>query len=102
MGAIPIDSLMEERIPPPGPSRMEGRCCFRHAGPRRMRVRKSSSRIVSIDGRRQSFSKEEQAMSPTIFPEIVRCNLRPMRHALDEGETHELKPEQADELFFLC
>jgi hypothetical protein len=41
-------------------------------------------------------------MSPTILPEIVRCNLRPMRHALDEGEVHELKPERADELFFLC
>lgn len=41
-------------------------------------------------------------MSPTILPEIVRCNLRPLRHALDAYETQELRPEQADELFFLC
>jgi hypothetical protein len=41
-------------------------------------------------------------MSPTILPEIVRCNLRPMRHALDTYETQEMKPEQAAELFFLC
>lgn len=41
-------------------------------------------------------------MPPTILPEIVRCNLRPMRHALDEGEAHDLTPEQAEELLFLC
>jgi hypothetical protein len=41
-------------------------------------------------------------MSSTILPEIVRCNLPPMRRALDEYEAQEPTPEQADELFFLC
>jgi hypothetical protein len=41
-------------------------------------------------------------MSPTILPEIVRCNLDPIRHALDASEARALSPEQADELFFLC
>ncbi len=41
-------------------------------------------------------------MSPTILPEIVRCNLGPMQHVLDAGEVQDLTPEQADELFFLC
>jgi hypothetical protein len=41
-------------------------------------------------------------MSSTILPEILRCNLHPMRQALDEYEGHDPTPEQADELFFLC
>lgn len=41
-------------------------------------------------------------MTPTILPEIVRCNLGPMRHALDAYEAGELTPEQAEEFFFLC
>jgi hypothetical protein len=41
-------------------------------------------------------------MLPTILPEIVRCNLGPMRHALDAYEARDLTPEQADEFFFLC
>ena len=41
-------------------------------------------------------------MSPTILPEIVRCNLGPMRDVLDASEASNLTPEQADELFFLC
>jgi hypothetical protein len=44
----------------------------------------------------------EQTMSSTILPEIVRCNLPPMRRALDEYEAQEPTPAQADELFFLC
>jgi hypothetical protein len=41
-------------------------------------------------------------MSPTILPEIVRCHLGPIRHALDACEVQNLTAEQADELFFLC
>jgi hypothetical protein len=40
-------------------------------------------------------------MSPTILPEIVRCNLAPMRRALDTYEVSNGTPESTDELLFL-
>jgi hypothetical protein len=41
-------------------------------------------------------------MSPTILPEIVRCNLGSMRYALDAYGARDLTPEYADEFLFLC
>jgi hypothetical protein len=57
---------------------------------------------MNQDWSRIGLRKVDLAMSPTILPEIVRCNLDPIRHALDASGDRTLSPEQADELFFLC